>query len=92
MGMRKSRKVTWGVPVVAQQKRNQQGSMGTQVKSLASLSGLRIQGCSELWCRSQTSWDSVWLWLWWRPAAVAPIRPLAWEPPHATGKALKKQK
>ena len=25
-----------------------------QVRSLASLSGLRIQGCHELWCRSQT--------------------------------------
>ena len=31
----------------------------------------------------------LWLWLW--PAAVAPIRPLAWEPPHATGVALKIQ-
>ena len=25
------------------------------------------------------------LWLWYRPAAVAPIQPLAWEPPYATG-------
>ena len=23
------------------------------------------------------------LWLWRRPAATAPIRPLAWEPPYA---------
>ena len=29
------------------------------------------------------------LWLWCRPAAVAPIRPLAWELPYATGAALK---
>ena len=29
--------------------------------------------------------DLVVLWLWCRPAAVAPIRPLAWEPPHAVG-------
>ena len=29
------------------------------------------------------------LWLWCRPAAVAPIRPLAWEAPHAAGVALK---
>ena len=35
--------------------------------------------------------DPVLLWLWWRPAAVAPIRPLALEPPHATGAALKRQ-
>ena len=25
------------------------------------------------------------LWLWRRPAATAPIRPLAWEPPYAAG-------
>ena len=31
-------------------------------------------------------------WLWWRPAAVAMIRPLAWEPPHAASAALKRQK
>ena len=32
------------------------------------------------------------LWLWHRLAAVAPIRPLAWEPPYAMGAALKRQK
>ena len=36
--------------------------------------------------------DRPLLWLWQRPAAVAPIRPLAWEPPHAVGEALKRQK
>ena len=34
--------------------------------------------------------DLVWLWLSCRPAAVAPIRPLAWELPYATSVALKK--
>ena len=29
------------------------------------------------------------LWLWHRPAAAALIRPLGWEPPHATGAILK---
>ena len=29
------------------------------------------------------------LWLWCRPATVAPNRPLAWEPPYAMGVALK---
>ena len=29
--------------------------------------------------------DSSLLWLWCRPAAVAPIQPLAWEPPYAVG-------
>ena len=31
-------------------------------------------------------------WLWRRAAAIAPIRPLAWEPPYATGAALEKAK
>ena len=26
-------------------------------------------------------------WLWHRPAAIAPIQPLAWEPPYAAGAA-----
>ena len=34
--------------------------------------------------------DPKLLWLWCRPEAKAPIRPLAWEPPSA--KALKRQK
>ena len=34
--------------------------------------------------------DPALLWLWHRPAATAPIRPLAWEPPYATGMALEK--
>ena len=36
--------------------------------------------------------DPELLWLWCRPAAKAPIRPLAWEPPYATGVALEKAK
>ena len=36
--------------------------------------------------------DLVLLWLWCRPAATVPIQPLAWEPPYATGAALKKKK
>ena len=36
--------------------------------------------------------DPVLLWLWCRPAATAPIGPLVWEPPYATGVALKKLK
>ena len=27
--------------------------------------------------------DPVMLWLWCRPASIAPVGPLAWEPPHA---------
>ena len=36
-----------------------------------------VKCCRELWCR---------------PAAVAPIGPLAWELPYATGEALTRQK
>ena len=35
--------------------------------------------------------DPELLWLWHRLAAVAVIRPLVWEPPHAAGAALKRQ-
>ena len=34
--------------------------------------------------------DLASLQMWHRLAAVAPLRPLAWEPPHAVGAALKK--
>ena len=36
--------------------------------------------------------DVALLWLWHRLVATAQIRPLAWEPPYATGAALKKDK
>ena len=78
-------------------KRIQLVTMRFQVQSLASLSGLRIWHCPELWCRSDSaqilSSDPKWLWLWCRPAAAVPIRPLAWELSYAAGAVLKnKQK
>ena len=42
------------VPVLAQRKRIQLGTMRLLVRSWASLSGLRIRHCHELWCGSQT--------------------------------------
>ena len=41
-----------------------------------------------------TQWveDPALLWLWCRPAATAPIQPLAWEFPYAIGGALKRKK
>ena len=39
-------------------------------------------------CCSDSALLRLWLWL----AAVAPIQPLAWEPPYATGTALKNNK
>ena len=35
--------------------------------------------------------DPMFLWLWYRLVAEALIQPLACEPPHATGVALKKK-
>ena len=71
------KKTHQGVPVVVQWKRIHLGTMRLHIRSLASLSGLRIGHCCELCCRS---------------AATALIRPLAWKPPHAEGVALKRQK
>ena len=60
---------------------------------------VRDPACSELWCRLQTcgvgcrhGLELVLLWLWYRPVTMAPIRPLAWEPPYATDVALKRPK
>ena len=58
--------------------------MRTRVQSLALLSGLKILHCHKLL-------DPALLWLWYRPAAAASIRPLAWESPHAAGGALKRK-
>ena len=72
--------------------------MKLQVRSLALLNGLRIRRGHELWCRLQMQLRSdiavalVLLWLWCRLVAIAPIGPLAWEPPHAMGVALEKMK
>ena len=51
--LEEAKKKKVGVPVVAQQKRIQLGTMRLRVQSLASLSGLRIWHCHELWCRLQ---------------------------------------
>ena len=68
------------VPIVISGLRTQLVSMSMRVQSLASLRGLGIWCCYELWCRSQTLLRSgALLWLWCRPAAVALIRLLAWE-------------
>ena len=46
-------KKSHGVSIMVQWKRIQLGTMRFQVQSLASLSGLRIWHCHELWYRSQ---------------------------------------
>ena len=47
-----------GVPVVVRRKRIRLGTIRLQVRSLASLGGLRIRHCGELWCRSKTQLGS----------------------------------
>ena len=42
--------------------------------------------------RCRCGLDPALLWFWRRPAPVALIRTLAWEPPYATGAALEKGK
>ena len=77
---------------MAEWERIQQGTMKLQVRSLASLSGLRIRHYHELWCSCRHSLDVALLWLWCRLAAVAPIRALAWELPYAMDAVPKRQK
>ena len=47
-----------GVPVLVPQKRIRLRTMRWRVRSLASLSGLRIRRCRELWCRWQKRFGS----------------------------------
>ena len=63
--------------------------MKLQVRSLASLSGLRsgIAVSCGVGCRQGS--DPVFLWFWHRLEATSPIAPLAWESPYAEGTDLK---
>ena len=63
------------------------------VQSLALLSGLKIRRVAvNCGVGSRHSWDVALLRLWRRPAAVALIGPLAWEPPYVASVALKRKK
>ena len=66
-----------GVPIMAQWLTNPTGNRGV----VGLIPGL-----------AQRVRDPALLWLWHGPAAVAPIRPLAWEPRYAANAALKRQK
>ena len=61
------------------------------VRSLALLGGLRTCVMSY-GVGHRCGSDGKLLWLLCRPVATALIRPLAWEPPYASGVALKSKK
>ena len=81
-----------GVPTVAQWLMNRLGTMRLWFDPWPRSVG-RGSGVAKSWgagCRCGS--DPTLLWLWRRPEAAAPMRPLAWEPPYATGAALEKAK
>ena len=83
------RNVLPGVPTVAQRVKN----LTIILEDAGLIPGLRIRCCHKLWHGSQRcSLALALLWLWHRSAAVAPIRPLAWELPYAAGATLKRKK
>ena len=75
---------------MAQWLMNPLGTMRLLVRSLALLSGLSIAVSCGV--GHSLGSDPVLLWLWHRPAATAPIRPLTWEPPYVMGVALENTK
>ena len=72
------------------------GSAETNLTSIHKDAGLILASLSRLgiWmsCGAgrRRSSDLVLLCLWHRPAATAPIQPLAWKPPYAASMALKR--
>ena len=76
------------------------GSVETNLMSIHEDTGLIpgliqcVKHCFALSCGvgCRHGLDLALLWLWCRLQATAPIRPLAWEPPHAAGASLKKEK
>ena len=71
---------------------NPLGTTRLRVRSLASLSGLRIGAAVSCGVGHRHGLDLALRWLWHRPAAVALIRPLPWELQYATGAAQEKKK
>ena len=78
-----------GVSGVAQRKQIWLASMRTQVQFLASLSGLRIWRCCGLWCRLQMRLRLYVAVAVVQASCCSSSWPLAWEPPHDVGVALK---
>ena len=73
-----------GVPVVAQWLTNptRNHEVAGSVPALVQwVKGSGVAVSCGVGCRHTS--DLALLWLWFRPAAVALIRPLAWDPPYA---------
>ena len=68
---------------------NLTSNMRLRVRSLTSLSGLRISLTVTCDVGHSCGSDPVLQWLWRRPAAVAPNQPLAWDILYAADAALK---
>ena len=67
-------------------------SMRMQVRSLASLSGLKICCCCKLWCRSQIQLQSGVALAVAQASSCGSNSASAWEPPYAVGETLKRPK
>ena len=74
---------------MAQWKQIQLGIMRLLVRPLASPVGKGSSIAMNCVAGRRRGLHPMLLLLWCRPAPVAPIRPLAWEPPYAAGTALK---
>ena len=76
---------------MVQQKRTRLVSMSMRVPSPALLVGRGSGVAVSCGVGHRCGSDPELLWLWCRPAAVAPIRPLAWELPHASGATVREK-
>ena len=81
-----------GVLVMVQRKQIQLGTMRSRVRFLASLTGLGIQCCRELWCRSQSQLGSGVALAVVQAGSCSSDQTPGLEPPYAVSAALKKDK
>ena len=77
---------------MAQWKRTRQVSIRMRIQALLHSVGQGSHVAMSSGVGHRRTLDPPLLWWWCRPAAAAPIRPLAWELPYAVGVALKGQK